>query len=39
MKGIEIAGSAIGGVGIPDCISSGESAAEKAVEAVYGPDR
>ena len=39
LRGLEIAGSAIGGVGIPDCINSGESAAEKAVETVYGPDR
>ena len=38
LKGLEIAGSAIGGVGIPDCINSGESAAEKVVETVYGPD-
>lgn len=36
LKGLEIAGSALGGVGIPDCIDSGERAAEKAVEAVYG---
>jgi oxygen-dependent protoporphyrinogen oxidase len=39
LKGLEIAGSAIGGVGIPDCINSGESAAEKVVETVYGPER
>ena len=39
LRGLEIAGSAIGGVGIPDCINSGESAAEKVVETVYGPDR
>jgi oxygen-dependent protoporphyrinogen oxidase len=36
LKGLEIAGSALGGVGIPDCINSGERAAEKAVETVYG---
>ena len=36
LKGLEIAGSALGGVGIPDCINSGERAAEKVVEAVYG---
>ncbi|MCC6712408.1 MAG: protoporphyrinogen oxidase [Candidatus Dadabacteria bacterium] len=39
LKGLEIAGSAMGGVGIPDCINSGESAAEKVVETVYGPGR
>ena len=39
LRGLEVAGSAIGGVGIPDCINSGESAAEKVVETVYGPDR
>ena len=37
LRGLEIAGSAMGGVGIPDCINSGESAAEKVVETVYGP--
>lgn len=36
LKGFEIAGSALGGVGIPDCINSGERAAEKVVDAVYG---
>ncbi len=36
LKGLEIAGSALGGVGIPDCINAGERAAEKVVEAVYG---
>lgn len=36
LKGLEIAGSALGGVGIPDCINSGERAAEKVIEAVYG---
>ncbi|HML94139.1 MAG TPA: protoporphyrinogen oxidase [Thermodesulfobacteriota bacterium] len=39
LKGLEIAGSALGGVGIPDCINSGESAAEKVVETVYAPGR
>ncbi|MCL4244354.1 MAG: protoporphyrinogen oxidase [Candidatus Dadabacteria bacterium] len=39
LGGLEIAGSALGGVGIPDCINSGESAAEKVVEIVYGPVR
>ena len=32
IKGLELAGNAFSGVGIPDCISSGESAAERLAE-------
>jgi len=32
IEGLELAGNAFAGVGIPDCISSGESAAEKLAE-------
>jgi protoporphyrinogen/coproporphyrinogen III oxidase len=34
--GLEVAGAAYGGVGIPDCIRSGELAAESVVRAVAG---
>ena len=33
-KGLEVAGNAYGGVGIPDCIYSGERAAEKLLDAI-----
>ena len=32
IEGLELAGNAYAGVGIPDCISSGESAAERLAE-------
>ena len=32
LAGLELAGNAYAGVGIPDCISSGESAAERIVQ-------
>jgi oxygen-dependent protoporphyrinogen oxidase len=35
LDGLEIAGSAFGGVGIPDCINSGESAAERLFHSLY----
>lgn len=35
LKGVEIAGNAYGGVGIPDCINSGERAAERLLQSLY----
>jgi oxygen-dependent protoporphyrinogen oxidase len=35
LDGIEIAGNAFGGVGIPDCINSGERAAERLLQSLY----
>ena len=35
LDGLEIAGNAFGGVGIPDCINSGERAAERLLQSLY----
>ena len=35
LYGLEIAGNAFGGVGIPDCINSGERAAERVLQSLY----
>lgn len=35
LNGVEIAGNAFGGVGIPDCINSGERAAERVLQSLY----
>lgn len=35
MNGLEIAGNAYGGVGIPDCINSGERAAERLLQSLF----
>lgn len=35
LNGLEIAGNAFGGVGIPDCINSGERAAERLLQSLY----
>jgi oxygen-dependent protoporphyrinogen oxidase len=35
LDGIEVAGNAFGGVGIPDCINSGERAAERLLQSLY----
>jgi oxygen-dependent protoporphyrinogen oxidase len=35
LDGLEIAGNAFGGVGIPDCINSGERAAERVLQSLY----
>jgi len=35
LNGLEIAGNACGGVGMPDCISSGERAAERLLQSVF----
>jgi oxygen-dependent protoporphyrinogen oxidase len=35
LDGLEIAGNAFGGVGIPDCINSGERAAERLLQSLF----
>ncbi|MFI5323389.1 MAG: protoporphyrinogen oxidase [Thermodesulfobacteriota bacterium] len=35
LDGLEIAGNAFGGVGIPDCINSGERASERLLQTLY----
>lgn len=35
LKGLVLAGNAFGGVGIPDCIDSGESASERLLQSLY----
>ena len=35
LKGLEVAGNAFGGVGIPDCIYSGERASERLLQSLY----
>jgi oxygen-dependent protoporphyrinogen oxidase len=35
-RGLELAGNAYGGVGIPDCVNSGEQAAEKLFQTIHG---
>ncbi|MEW6143693.1 MAG: protoporphyrinogen oxidase [Thermodesulfobacteriota bacterium] len=35
LDGVEVAGNAFGGVGIPDCINSGERAAERLLQSLY----
>jgi len=35
-KGLELAGNAYGGVGIPDCVNSGELAAERLFQTIHG---
>jgi oxygen-dependent protoporphyrinogen oxidase len=34
-RGLEIAGNAFGGVGVPDCINSGERASERLLQTLY----
>ena len=35
LRGLEVAGNAFGGVGIPDCIYSGERASERLLESLF----
>jgi len=35
LNGLEIAGNAFGGIGIPDCINSGERAAERLLQSLF----
>ncbi|HEX7103945.1 MAG TPA: FAD-dependent oxidoreductase, partial [Nitrolancea sp.] len=39
LPGVQLCGSAYRGVGIPDCIQSGQAAAERALAALVSPSR
>ena len=39
LKGFSLAGNAYGGIGIPDCITTGINAAEKVFEDILGPEK
>jgi oxygen-dependent protoporphyrinogen oxidase len=35
LDGLEVAGNAFGGVGMPDCVNSGERAAERLLQSLF----
>jgi oxygen-dependent protoporphyrinogen oxidase len=37
MKGLTLAGNAYGGIGLPDCVASGEAAANRAFDSTSDP--